>query len=110
MSYTPTVWQDGDIITAEKLNNGISSKILIADVTLNPSNPFEGTCNYSFQDITDFMNNGYVVLFSCQGYLSGPAYFSAQSEVFANVFIKHDGSIMDVLVSYNENELTLSVA
>lgn len=45
MAYTPTNWQDGDIITAEKLNNleqGIAANEQgIEDTTLEFSDPNE---------------------------------------------------------------------
>ena len=47
MAYSPTTWQTGDTVTAEKLNNmeqGIANAVLMLEYELqDPSDPFGGT-------------------------------------------------------------------
>jgi hypothetical protein len=64
MSYTPTNWETGDVITAEKLNNmegGIeNAQLFIVSVTRN-ENQF--TADKTFAEIqTAFLSGAYIVL------------------------------------------------
>lgn len=114
MAYIPTVWQDGDVITAEKLNNGISSKILIANITdiiLNgDTDVITGTCEYSFQELEEYINNGYYVMFyldMAQG-LTDPAIMSNYDEkVISAVKIVNNGGLIQVTIVYTEEGLTI---
>ncbi len=114
MAYTPTVWKDGDVITAEKLNNGISSKILIAniiDINLNgDTDVITGTCEYSFQELEEYINNGYYVMFysgMAQG-LTDPAIISNYDEkVISAGKIINNGGLVQVTIVYTEEGLTI---
>ena len=57
MSYTPTVWNTGDVITAEKLNHaeeGIKNAFstYVVNFTLN-SDDYSVTCDKTYQEIDD---------------------------------------------------------
>lgn len=54
MSYTKTTWSDGDVITAEKLNN-IESGIESAGIFIVNAN--EGVLNKTWQEIYNALNN-----------------------------------------------------
>lgn len=62
MSYTPTEWKTGDVITAEKLNkleDGVANAggdsgggVLIATITESPEDDFsEYSCNKTFNEL-----------------------------------------------------------
>ena len=79
MAYAKQTWANGDIITAEKMNHiedGIESTssggITIANIAV--SSMTTGTCDYTYQELMDKVNNGETVLFQLIGFLSGPAY------------------------------------
>ena len=54
MSYTKTTWSDGDVITAEKLNN-IESGVENAGIFIVNAN--EGVLNKTWQEIYNALNN-----------------------------------------------------
>lgn len=62
MSYTPTNWQTGDTITAEKLNNmeqDIENANEPFTITLTPTNPdYSGAMDKTPQEITEAYNEG----------------------------------------------------
>lgn len=82
MSYTPTNWQTGDTITAEKLNNietGIETldtsdgeNIIFAKIT--PTSLTEGTCNYTPEELLDYIGAGKKVMFTLFSWPSCLAY------------------------------------
>lgn len=57
MAYTPTIWNENDIITAEKLNNiesGISDLVLDlgeVELTINDGNLKEGIIYFNEEQI-----------------------------------------------------------
>ena len=68
MSYEPTSWQTGDVVTAEKLNkleNGVagssSSENLIATLTYNSADSYF-TLDKSWQDIKNALDAGGIVV------------------------------------------------
>lgn len=72
MSYEKTTWQDGDIITAEKLNNienGVkeiseNTSIYIADVNVGmDSEEIWINTTQTFQNLLTQYNNGKIILF-----------------------------------------------
>lgn len=67
MSYIPTVWQNGDVITAEKLNkleNGVGSDMFVAhfEVTWDENeNMNVVTCDKTAEEILDaYVSNEFV--------------------------------------------------
>lgn len=62
MSYTPTNWQTGDTVTAERLNKmeqGIAAAVDPFIVTLTPTaQDFSGTMDKTPQEITNAYNAG----------------------------------------------------
>ena len=76
MSYTPTTWATGDVITAEKLNNmengivnGIANSLSVYIVNLveaaeQPSNEWVFTADKTYDELLDVVNNGGTVLVS----------------------------------------------
>ena len=63
MSYTPTEWQTGDVVTAEKLNkleNGVMSGALYMLVTYD-ENTGISTLDASYDDIISAINNGQMI-------------------------------------------------
>lgn len=84
MSYTKQTWADGDIITANKLNHiedGIASAgggITIANILVTSMTT--GRCEYTYEELSEKVNNGETVLFELIGYLSGPAVVEQLSE------------------------------
>ena len=67
MSYTPTNWQTGDTITAEKLNNmegGIENAINPFIVTLTPTaQDFSGTMDKTVAEINEAYTAGRKIVF-----------------------------------------------
>ena len=67
MSYTPTKWQTGDTITAEKLNNmedGIENANELFIVTCTPDSPdYSGTMDKTVAEINEAYQAGRTVLF-----------------------------------------------
>lgn len=111
MAFIPTEWKNGDIITAEKLNNGIGSKIIIA--TINSisfvDNKVTGRCEYSFQELKNYIQNGYFVMFYSSGYLSNPAsiFEDEESVVIAAQQLVYTSGFVYVTITYDENELLI---
>ena len=68
MSYTPTNWQTGDTVTAEKLNNmetGIENAANAFIVTLTPTAlDYSGTMDKTTAEITAAFNAGQRILFA----------------------------------------------
>ena len=76
MSYTPTTWATGDVITAEKLNNmengivnGIANSLSVYIVNLveaaeQPSNEWVFTADKTYDELLDVVNNGGTILVS----------------------------------------------
>lgn len=68
MSYTPTNWQTGDTVTAEKLNNmesGIAAAVNPFVVTLTPTaQDFSGVMDKTVGEIFEAYQNGKRLLFS----------------------------------------------
>jgi len=66
MSYTPTVWQDGDVITAEKLNkleNGIESvgpvKVIFTVTKYYSYSPYVlDSVSHTVTEVRNFLKNG----------------------------------------------------
>ena len=67
MSYTPNTWQDGDTITAAKLNNmesGIENANTPFVVNLTPENPdFSGTMDKTVAEINTAYEAGQRILY-----------------------------------------------
>ena len=60
MAYTPTDWQTGDVVTADKLNKieaGVARGNGIVSGAFNPETD-EVTINKSFDDLTDMVADG----------------------------------------------------
>lgn len=57
MAYTPTVWQNGDVITAEKLNN-IENGIENSNSTLIVTEDSEYALDKTYTEIKTAINNG----------------------------------------------------
>ena len=61
MSYTPTNWKTGDIVTSEKLNHmegGITNSenvFFVGGVTLNSKGQSEGTLDKTWQEVHNAM-------------------------------------------------------
>ena len=81
MSYIPTEWQTGDIVTAEKLNNmesGISAAsasgggLQIIEVTM--SNQGVVSCGKSYNELCAYIESGKSLLFSFDFEGSGSGY------------------------------------
>lgn len=89
MSYTPTVWQTGDTITAEKLNKmegGIENANTPLVVTCTPDSPdFSGTMDKTVAEIDTAYNAGQTVLFRV---LTG---IGTYSEVHCSIVTKDSG-------------------
>lgn len=67
MSYTPTNWQTGDTVTAEKLNkmeNGIELANDAFVITLTPTEQdFRGTIDKTYEEIVAAVNSGVKIFF-----------------------------------------------
>lgn len=67
MSYTPTNWQTGDTVTAEKLNKmeqGIENANDVFVITLTPTNQdFSGTIDKTYEEIVAAVNSGVKIFF-----------------------------------------------
>lgn len=60
MAYIPTEWKNGDVITAEKLNNmeeGISKDTLVI-ITEIPGMTTTYSCNMTFEELRDLIPKG----------------------------------------------------
>lgn len=85
MSYEKHTWENGETITADKLNHmedGVSmgEKIIIAKI--QPTSYTEGTCNFTIEELYNFIRGGYIVLFSMAGWIStSPCYVSSVNDV-----------------------------
>lgn len=99
MSYTPTNWQTGDTITAEKLNNietgiealdtgggGSGENIIFAKV--NPTSLTAGTCNYTPNELLDYIMAGKKVMFTLFGWPSCLVYIGGSTD---KAEVKADG-------------------
>lgn len=67
MSYVKTVWETGDVITAEKLNNledGVANagSVLKLTFTEDPNNEGVFVCNHTWQEIYNAFANGDIVI------------------------------------------------
>lgn len=74
MSYTPTNWQTGDTITAEKLNKlegGVASGAMIVNIT-----PSTHVLDKTFTEIYQAINNGIPVYLSVADPSSTPTGYS----------------------------------
>ena len=71
MSYTPTTWQTGDTITAEKLNNmesGIEKAVNPFIVTCTPTaQDFSGTMDKTPEEIDEAYRTGRRIRFKVMG-------------------------------------------
>lgn len=68
MSYTPTTWKDGDIITAEKLNkieNGIAGDVVWVEITVAPEGESGTRLQSSYGEIEEALLAGKAVY--CRG-------------------------------------------
>ena len=67
MSYTPTNWQTGDTVTAEKLNNMEQGIELANDafvITLTPTEQdYSGTIDKTYDEIVSAVNSGVKIFF-----------------------------------------------
>lgn len=114
MAYTPTNWQNGDTITAEKLNKmegGIESANAPFIVTLTPTEPdFSGTMDKTGDDILQAYLSGRRIRFdvpslsaSTDATMYNPHYDIGGDvdEVIANAFVVYDAGSgwMNVLIS-----------
>lgn len=64
MSYTPTVWNTGDVITAEKLNHaeqGIAANTIFHVVTFT-QNGTAFTCDYTYEQIAALTSGGALLI------------------------------------------------
>lgn len=61
MSYTPTTWNSGDVVTSAKLNN-IETGISNATPLIIAFNEDTGTCDHTWQEIHDALAAGQMVL------------------------------------------------
>lgn len=109
MSYTPTNWQTGDTITAEKLNNmesGIENANNPFIVTLTPTaQDFSGTMDKTPQEIDEAYRTGRRIRFKVMGmdaevdatqYVDNttpPEYYQAAANVIYN------GMLVQILTS-----------
>ena len=62
--YTPTVWQDGDPITAEKLNkieNRLEEINIFPDIIVLPSIDYSGEIDYTYQEVKDYIDRGFMI-------------------------------------------------
>lgn len=97
MSYTPTTWQTGDTITAEKLNNmesGIENANNPFVVTLTPTaEDFSGTMDKTNVEIDAAYNAEKSIIFrfitSATDYMDVPCSFAAK---FGDITYKNFGA------------------
>ena len=90
MSYTPTNWQTGDTITAEKLNNmegGIDNAINPFIVTLTPTlQNYSGTMDKTVAEINAAYEAGQEIVFrvltSAYSYVDVPMSFAGRDTTF----------------------------
>lgn len=64
MAYNKTVWQTGDTITAEKLNNienGIAGTVLVVNYSEDPNIPNKFVFDKTWQEIYDVFSAGGLV-------------------------------------------------
>ena len=121
MSYTPTNWQTGDTITAEKLNNieiGIKTldtggdsgeNIIFAKV--NPTSLTAGTCDYTPNELSNYISAGKKVMFTLFGWPSSLAYHGSSvdmAEVKADGLAINpmDGSLSLYSIDYIHSAIT----
>lgn len=65
MSYTPTNWVNGDIITAEKLNKmeqGIAANTMVVTANTDPNTRITGPFDATWQQIYDALKAGVSVV------------------------------------------------
>lgn len=77
MSYTPTTWQTGDTITAEKMNNiesGISNagSMVIPTFQIGEENQF--TCDMTFAEVNSAIKSGKCVCAALGAFGDGNIY------------------------------------
>lgn len=104
MSYTPTVWNTGDTITAEKLNkleNGVASGggifIVPVTATIPDDNPY--STDVAFADVQNAAINGNVLVYCIRTIVNGE--FSKIESVFG----VYDAELQEVYIDVETGSL-----
>ena len=88
MTYIPTQWNTGDIVTAEKLNKlevGVARGNGIVSSTIN-SETDEITINKSFDELTEIMANGTIPFLALESNNNGIILAPLQHLIYTNSY------------------------
>ena len=105
MSYTPTTWVTGDIVTADKLNkleNGVASGTSSGALIVILPNEYGGTTDKTAGEVIDAINNGGTVIFKKEEEQAESTYF--KFEPLTNLeYYEYDGEISSIAASTYNN-------
>lgn len=111
MSYTPTNWQTGDTVTAEKLNNmeqGIEAANDVFVVTLTPTaEDFSGVMDKTCAEITAAYEAGKDIWFDVDATALGYELWKVQATIMAKVANADYGQAMAFLINLQTSPATL---
>ena len=99
MSYTPTNWQTGDTVTAERLNKmegGIQAALDPFIITCTPTNPdYSGTTDTTMADIVEAYNAGRDIWFYAPAF-GLKSHANLFNFVNDSIILPHAISVLDI--------------